>query len=370
MDVLELTKQLVSIPSVSKDPNGPVNKVAEDILTEAGFEIERIDYTDPNGVLKSNFVAKLGEGSGGLAFCSHTDVVPGQEDQWPAFDPEVKGDLLYGRGSCDMKGPFAATIIAAAKIDPTQLKKPIYIVATSDEEVGLVGAKIVSEQSEILKRDRPEHGIIAEPTKMIPVYAHKGSATVVVTATGRAAHTSTGLGESATLKIAPFMADMAALNTKMMSDPAYQDDEFIPPTNGFNMIIDDGDTAMNVTASKTVVTIFFRTMPKADTELALAEIEKCAKAYDLDIEIEWDAPLFCEPSADIVQASLALTGIEKAETVPYGTDGTFLKNVIKNLVILGPGDIAVAHTITEHVPLDELNQAVDVYTGLIEKICM
>ncbi|MFK7803821.1 MAG: acetylornithine deacetylase, partial [Anaerolineae bacterium] len=79
MDVLELTKQLVSIPSVSKDSNGPVNKVAEDILEAAGFEIERLEYTDSNGVVKSNFVAKLGEGSGGLAFCSHTDVVPGQE---------------------------------------------------------------------------------------------------------------------------------------------------------------------------------------------------------------------------------------------------------------------------------------------------
>lgn len=370
MDVLELTKQLVSIPSVSKDPNGPVNKVAEDILEAAGFEIERLEYTDPNGILKSNFVAKLGEGSGGLAFCSHTDVVPGQEDQWPAFDPEVKGELLFGRGSCDMKGPFAATVIAAAKIDPTKLKKPIYIVATSDEEVGLIGAKVVSQQSKILTRDRPEHGIIAEPTKMIPVYAHKGSATVVVTATGRAAHTSTGLGESATLKISPFMADMAALNTKMMSDPTYQDDEFNPPTNGFNMIINDGDTAMNVTASKTVLTIFFRTMPKSNTEIALAEIEERAEVHGLDIEVEWDEPLFCSPEADIVKASLELTGLEEAETVPYGTDGTFLKNVIGNMVILGPGDIAVAHTITEHVPLSELYQAVDVYTGLIEKICM
>ncbi|MFT5197099.1 MAG: acetylornithine deacetylase, partial [Candidatus Promineifilaceae bacterium] len=116
MDVLELTKQLISIPSVSKDSNVAVNKVVEDILTTAGFEIERKEYTDGNGVVKANFVAKIGPGKGGLAFCSHTDTVPGQEEQWPAYDPEEKDGLLFGRGSCDMKGPLAATVLAATQI--------------------------------------------------------------------------------------------------------------------------------------------------------------------------------------------------------------------------------------------------------------
>lgn len=370
MDVLELTKQLVSIPSVSKDSNVAVNQVVIDILSAAGFEIERLEYTDPNGVVKSNFVAKIGSGSGGLAFCSHTDVVPGQEDQWPAFNPEVKGELLYGRGSCDMKGPLSATIMAATQIDASKLKKPIYIVVTSDEEVGLIGAKFVAAQSKILHRDRPEHGIIAEPTCMIPVYAHKGFAQVDVTATGRAAHTSTGLGESATLKIAPFLAEMAALNEKMMSDLAYQNAEFNPPTNGFNMIINDFGTAANVTASKTVVGLCFRTMPNANSEEVLAQIEERVNAYGFEMSVDIAEPLFCPPSAEIVQAALAATGIEKAETVPYGTDGTALQSVIKNMVILGPGDIKVAHTIVEHVPLSELHQAVEVYTELIEKLCM
>lgn len=370
MNVLELTKDLVSIPTVSKDSNDPVNSLLEKMLSDAGFEIERKTYTDENGILKANFVAKLGPGSGGLAFCSHSDTVPGQEEQWPAFDPEEKGELLYGRGSCDMKGPLAATVMAALAIDPSQLKKPIYIVVTSDEETGLTGAKFLSEQSEILNRDRPEHGIIAEPTSMIPVYAHKGFAMIDVTAHGRAAHTSTGLGESATLKIAPFMADMAKFNEEMQNDPMYQNDSFIPPTNGFNMIINDYGTPFNVSASKTTVGLCFRVMPDGGTEEILAHIQERADAYGLDTEVDIVESLYCPPSAEIVTSALELTGLPEAETVPYGTDGTYLKNVIGNLVILGPGDIKVAHTIEEHVPIAELHQAVEVYTGLIQKLCM
>ena len=370
MNVLELTKKLVSMPSVSKDSNADVNKVCEDILNGAGFEIERKEYKDENGVLKANFVAKIGPGSGGLAFCSHSDTVPGQEEQWPAFDPEEKGDLLYGRGSCDMKGPLAATVIAATQIDASKLKKPVYIVVTSDEEVGLTGAKFLSEESEILRRDRPEQGIIAEPTSMIPVYSHKGFATVTVTAHGRAAHTSTGLGESATLKIAPFMADMAKFNEQMMTDEKFMNDAFTPPSNGFNMIITDYDTPYNVSASKTTVGLCFRAMPDAGTEEILAHIQERADAYGLDVDVDLVDSLYCPPSAEIVTTALELTNLPEAETVPYGTDGVFLKNVIKELVILGPGDIKVAHTIEEHVPLAELHQAVEVYTGLIEKLCM
>ena len=369
MDVLELTKQLVSMPSVSKDSNAAVNKVLEDILATAGFEIECKEYTDENGVLKANFVAKIGPGSGGLAFCSHSDTVPGQEDQWPAFNPFEQDGSLYGRGSCDMKGPLAATVIAATQIDPSRLKKPIYIVVTSDEETGLTGAKFLSEVSDLLKNDRPEHGIIAEPTSMIPVYAHKGFALVTVTAHGRAAHTSTGLGESATIKIAPFMADMAQLDLEMKANPIYQNDDFVPPTNGFNMTIDDFATPFNVTASKTMVNMSFRTMPNTDTEGILAKMEERAQAYGLDFAADIVEPLYCPPEADIVRAALKLTQRDSAETVPYGTDGTYLQNVIKNLVILGPGDIKVAHTIEEHVPLSELYQAVDVYVGLIESLC-
>lgn len=368
-NVLDLTKKLVSMPTVSKDSNVEITEYIERLLTSAEFEIERCDYTDQNGVQKANLIAKIGSGTGGLAFCSHSDVVPGQEEEWPAFDPYEENGNLFGRGSCDMKGPLAATIIAALQIDPAKLTKPVYIVVTSDEEIGLIGAKFVSEKSKLLIEGKPEHGVIAEPTEMIPVYAHKGFASVSVVATGRAAHTSTGLGESATFKIAPYLAEMAALNTKFMTDPFYQDATFNPPTNGFNIVIDDGGTASNVTASKTTVRFSLRTMPKSNTEDAIDQIVSAAEKYGFETNYSAEGPLYCNPKQEIVQVCLDLTGLEEAQTVPYGTDGVFLKKVIPNLVILGPGDISNAHTTSEYVPIVELEQAVSVYRGLIERLC-
>ena len=90
-DVIELTKKLIEFQSVSKQSNAAVSDYIQDWLTDIGATCERLEYTDPNGELKVNIIGKIGEGSGGLAFCSHSDTVPGQEQDWPAFTPEING---------------------------------------------------------------------------------------------------------------------------------------------------------------------------------------------------------------------------------------------------------------------------------------
>ncbi|MCP4415414.1 MAG: M20/M25/M40 family metallo-hydrolase, partial [Chloroflexi bacterium] len=147
-DVLQLTQEMVAIRSVSQWSNAEVSDYIESWLKEAGFdEIERLEYTFKSDERKVNLIAKKGKGTGGLAFLSHSDTVPGMEASWDAFNPLVKNGRLYGRGSCDMKGPLAATMIAAASVDAAQLKKPLYIVVTADEEIGLYGAKHVVKHS-------------------------------------------------------------------------------------------------------------------------------------------------------------------------------------------------------------------------------
>lgn len=269
-----------------------------------------------------------------------------------------------------MKGPLAATMIAAFSIDASKLKKPVYIVVTSDEETGLVGAKFVSEESKMLQESQPEHGVIAEPTRMIPVYSHKGGGMVAVTAKGRAAHSSTGLGESATLKIAPFLAEMAEFDQQLQQDASFMNEAFDPPHHTMNVTITDHGTALNVTAPRTTIRIMTRSMPDARSDEVVEIMANKAKAYGFEVESGNSEALYCPPSAEIVKVSCELTGHEAPQTVPYGTDGLYLQNSIKKLVVLGPGDIGVAHTVGEFVPLDELNQAVDVYTKMIERLCM
>ena len=333
-----------------------------------GFdEIERLEYSDKNGEQKVCLVAKKGEGTGGLAFLSHSDTVPGMEDQWGAFDPVVKDGQLYGRGSCDMKGPLAATMIAAASVDPTTLDKPIYVVVTSDEEIGLLGAKYVVENSKLLKASKPDYGIVAEPTSMIPVYAHKGGGRVYVTARGIAAHTSSGKGESASIKLAPFLAEMAELNTRFLTDESYMNHDFDPPTNGFNLIFED-DGIGNITSATAKCTISIRAMPDARYEEIIDEIVTRADSYGFEAQSRIGPPVYTDIESPLVQAACEATGINEPQTVPYGTDGFYFQSLMK-IVVLGPGNIDVAHTIKESVPVSELESAVDIYQQMIDKLC-
>jgi acetylornithine deacetylase len=268
-----------------------------------------------------------------------------------------------------MKGPLAATIVAAAGADLDRLRKPLYIIITADEETGCHGAKHVAQHSAMLKETPPDYGIIAEPTRLRPVYAHKGFGSLKITAAGKAAHTSTGLGASANFKIAPFLAEMAELNNLFESDESFMNREFSPPTNGFNMTLDDGGCKMNVTASKSICRLSFRVMPDARSDDVVKMVKTSAEQHGLEFSGDYAEAFYVSPESEIVQLASELTGDTQPETVPYGTDGFYLKDLM-DLVILGPGDIAVAHTVGESVAVAELEQAVGIYSEAITRVCM
>jgi acetylornithine deacetylase len=367
-DVVQLTQELVAIPSPSTQSNTAIADVLHNHLTALGFAVERLAYTDSAGE-KVSLVAKLGEGSGGLGLFSHSDTVPGDPGAWEPFTPQIKDGRLIGRGSCDMKGPLAATLVAAAQIDARQLRHPLYILVTADEEVGYGGAYQVAKESAFFQANWPAAAVIAEPTRLTPVYAHKGGIHVYVTAHGRAAHTSTEQGISANFLIAPFLAEMADLAKLFRSDPRFRNAEFDPPTNGFNLVINDGNCKSNVTAAKTVATLSLRTMPADHRDEAVALITERAERYGLEVRSHGFGPFYVTPAAPIVEAALQATGLPKAETVPFGTEALVYQDYIAQQVILGPGDIAQAHTIGEWIDIAQLQQAVGVYRHLIEAFC-
>lgn len=367
-NVLELAQELIAIRSVSKWSNSEVTDYIQAWLKQAGFdEIEHLEYTYGNDERKCNLVAKKGEGTGGLAFLSHSDTVPGMEDAWDAFNPVVKDGRLYGRGSCDMKGPLAATMIAADSVDAEQLKKPVYVVVTSDEEIGLYGAKHVVRNSKLLEASKPDYGVVAEPTRLIPVYGHKGYTFIGVTARGTAAHTSTDTGESASFLLAPFLAEMATLRKQFMSDESYMNHEFVPPTNGFNITFsDDGST--NVTAATATCSMTLRAMPNTRSDEIVEQIVEKAETYGFEVKAGVSQPVYTNIDSPLVQAACQATGNFQPETVPFGTDGFHFQSLM-DLVILGPGDIDVAHTVGESVAVKDLEKAVEIYQQMITSLC-
>ena len=368
LDVVQLTRDLVAIDSVSARSNATVAELLAGVLERRGFEVERLEYRDQHGERKVSVVARKGEGTGGLAFLSHLDTVPGigwDRDPW---EPLVEGGRIIGLGSCDMKGPLAATAVAADRFDARQLARPVLVVATADEEISGAGARQVVAESRLFNETRPAYGVVAEPTTLIPVYAHKGGAGVKVTAHGVAAHTSTDRGISANFLIAPFMAEMAALAQRLKADTSYHNPAFDPPTLGFNMTVNDGGTAGNVTAAKTVCTLGIRPMPNDRSADVVAEISERARSYGFEVETTYFKPFHVAPDATIVRLACEASGVAAPRTVPYGTDAFFYQDSIE-AVILGPGDIAEAHTNGEWIEVAQLHRAIDVYSPMIERAC-
>ncbi|MEZ4630675.1 MAG: M20/M25/M40 family metallo-hydrolase [Deinococcales bacterium] len=372
LDVLKLSQDLIAIPSASQISNRAIGDYLEDLLSQ-DFELERLSYfddrfiVDGKAVEKVSLVAKRGQGSGGIAFFSHTDTVPGAEDAWQPYEGMVQDGKLYGRGSCDMKGPLAATLLAAQQMSIRDLKKPVYLILTADEEMGFLGAKQVVGESQLLSL-WPDMGVIAEPTCLRPVYAHKGGHHIIVTAHGLAAHTSTDQGISANFLIAPFLAEMAEMAKIFKTDSSFMNPEFSPPTNGFNMTLSDGNCAANVTAAKTICTLNFRDMPQSRSQDIIEMISRKAQNYGFEVEARGFEAFYTDPQSEIIKLSLLATGTDKAIAVPYGTEALIYQDHLP-LVILGPGDIAQAHTVGEWIELRQLTEAQHIYQSMIRQYC-
>jgi acetylornithine deacetylase len=374
LDVVKIAQELISYPSASLTSNVEVTRHTGKLLKKLGFKVEEIPFVDVNGIDKLSIVARLGKGTGGLSLMSHNDVVPARaEDGWttdPFFGRVNKGKL-YGRGSCDMKGPLAASICAAARFNPADLKAPLFIVVTADEEIQARGAREVTARSKLFDQARDGYGIICEPTKLRVVHAHKGSLSMIITGKGRAAHTSTLKGINANIQMIPFLSDMKKIYDQVLTSKRYRNDEFNPPHSEWSIGINDYNVATNMCPVRSVCTVNYRPMPGVDVESLIEKTRKSAEKYDLDFQvIHTGDPLYTPTDSDLVRTALKLTRKRKASTVPYGTDGMSFFQKMKKMVVLGPGDIAQAHTVDEWIELKELHQGVDLYTRFIDHVCV
>ena len=374
MNSLQYDQDLIAFESTSVFSNAPVSDYVQETLTKLDFETERIEYNDDNGVQKVNVIGKKGEGSGGIAYFGHTDVVPADpwftEEHGP-FNPTIKGNKLYGRGSCDMKGSIACMMAAAEQFSAAELKNPIYITCTADEEIGYGGAKQVADNSKFYREmvDGESNGIIGEPTMLEVVYAHKGTYGFVATSKGRAAHSSTREGINANLAMIPFLTEMKSIHDEIESDPSWQNDEFDPPTMSWNIGINDHTKAINITPPQSVCTVYFRPMPGQNADALVERARKAAADSGIDFDLRSQAtPLYVDPQSDFVNEVLQLTGKKTPRTVSYGTDGAML-SAMKKIVVFGPGDIAQAHTHDEWIDLDQLEKGTEIYSHLIRHWC-
>jgi acetylornithine deacetylase len=354
--VLALARDLIRIDSRSFVSNLPI---AERIARElTGFEVEKLDYEDPNGIAKRVLVARRGEG--GLAFSGHMDTVPDTGWTDDPFSARVTDGILHGLGSADMKGPVAAFIVAAQHLPP---EVPVCLLITTDEETTKQGARLIAEKSDLARAARPRGIVVAEPTLLAPVRGHRAHVSFTATSLGVQAHSATGLGRNANWALVGFLADMKALHDRLRSDPAMQDPGYDPVFSDFNVLIDNHGAALNVTVPRATVRIKYRYSASIDPTIVTSAVREAADRAGLSLDVATEgSPPELALDHPLIRMATEIAG-HPATTGPCGTDASQLQ-AIAPCVIIGPGDIGAAHKPTESIEIAALAEAVALFTRM------
>lgn len=375
MSVESTLAELVAIESTSADSNSEIIKFLQARAEALGFRVKLLPYTDERGVEKVNMIAVAGTESEEieveLALVGHTDTVPFDPAWAEALRLTERDGKLFARGACDTKGFIAAALTAVEEIDLQKLVRPLALVFTADEEIGCLGAKRLADARALSAR----YSIVGEPTSLQPMRAGKGYCLAEIILRGREGHSAyPALGASAIFRAARLLARIERIAEELKSD---RQTLFEPPHTTLNVGLISGGTAKNIIAGSCRFTLEWRPVPGQRPEhlldLICAAIED-EKSLDEDFDCSLNVTRLdggMETAADsrLVRMLEEATRRE-AGTIAFGTEAPQMAELGAESVVLGPGNIRVAHRTDEFVPVDELRECAKVLKRAIEYFCI
>ncbi len=293
---------------------------------------------------------------------AHQDTVPIDHMTIEPFAARIDGNKLYGRGACDIKGGMAAMLGTFARLvrERPRGAANVLLACSADEEFTFLGVQ------ELVKRGlKADMAVVAEPTQLNIVHAHKGAVRWHLRTTGRSCHSSVpDQGVNAIYRMGKLLGGLeryAAQLQQTIVDPLLG-----PATMSVGIIA--GGTSVNTVPERCQIEIDRRLVGGEKPAEAPRQLTEFLQAQaDIDFPFEVDPPWMAMPtlrpelSAQAVQrlgqAIDAVRGAHRVMVVPYGTDAATIAAAGIPAVVFGPGDIARAHTCDEWVPLDEVEQA-------------
>jgi acetylornithine deacetylase len=379
-DTKAILAELIAYPTVSADSNLALIAYAAEKLTECGAAITIL--RDETGQ-KANLFGTLGpEGNGGIVLSGHTDVVPVNAEEWTSdpFRMRESDGLIFGRGSCDMKGFIAAALAIAPRFAARELKRPLHFAFTYDEEVGCLGARQLAEELERLKI-RPSAAIIGEPTEMRIIEGHKGCYEYTTSFAGFEGHASTpDLGVNAVEYAVRYIARLMELGEELKAR-APEGSPFAPPWTTVQVGRIDGGSARNVIAGHCHVEWEMRPVRNADAgyvksslgayceEVLLPAMRKIAPDAGIRTEVIGEvAGLEPVPENEARRIVAELTGANSADVVSFGTEAGLFQALGMSVVVCGPGSIEQAHKPDEFVSEAQLHACLEMLLGLESKL--
>ena len=368
--MIELLQNLIQIKSISPKDNGCFDLIEKE-LQSLNFKLERINYQNIE-----NLYATIGTSGKLFCFLGHTDVVPsGPEDKWkyPPFSATIDGDLLYGRGTADMKAPVAAFIESVKEFlnSEEELNFRLAILLTSNEE-GTSKDGFIDKMIDKMIQDNEiiDFCLVGEPTSSEKVadcvrVGRRGSLGGHLKIYGKQGHIA--YPEKVLNPILLSGDLISELNKKIWDSGNISFD----PTSFQISNINAGTGAHNVVPGELELTFNFRFSPESSEKSLKSDFESILNKLKLNYDLDWDLngnPYYTEGKffKDIVSNSIKeVTGYMPELNAKGGTsDGRFVAKMNSEIIELGPVNKSI-HQIDEHIKISELWTLKDIYKKIL-----
>jgi acetylornithine deacetylase len=380
MDSIDILRQLIAFPTISRDSNLQLANSVRDQLAERGIACVLVG--DATGA-KANLYATIGPADRpGVLLSGHTDVVPvdGQEWTCPPFALTRRHGRLYGRGAADMKGFLACALAAALQAADRELRSPLHLAFSYDEEVGCIGVRrLIDVLAEAPVR--PAFCIVGEPTSMAVATGHKGKTALRATCIGREAHSALAPLAVNALHLGCDLVGAIRARQAEIAEAGARDGDYDVPYTTLHVGRMSGGTALNIVPNRCEVEFEIRNLAEDDpaslAEELRGEAERIAAAARerapeaaIRIEVENSYPgLGTAPDAEVVAFVKSLTGANRTIKVAFGTEGgLYSERLGIPTVVCGPGSMAQGHRPDEYVSEEQMARCDAMLAALLDRL--
>ena len=381
MKTAEILESLIGFDTVSRNANmALINYVAE------LFDAAGISYTILKNETgdKGNLYASVGPlDRGGVMLSGHTDVVPVTGQDWTKdpFRLTVADGRYYGRGTTDMKGFVACAVAALLKANSQNLKTPLHLALSYDEEIGCLGVHSLIDMLDAAPH-RPAMCIVGEPTNLAVATGHKGKTALKAICTGKEGHSALAPFALNALHLGcDFVAELRDMQYNLAQSGPQDADYDVPYTTVHVGKIIGGDV-LNIVPNRCEVFFEIRNIAQDNPCFLMDEMRQRAKKIvtqakekaseaNIEITITNSYPGLNTPTdAKVVEFVKGLTMANDTIKVAYGTEGgLFSSKIDVPTVICGPGSMAQGHKPDEYVSIEQIERCDAMLERLIAKLC-
>jgi acetylornithine deacetylase len=375
---VKILTDLIAFKTVSGEDNNSLINYCDEILKKLGAtSFKTFDNEKKRVNLFATLKAKKSNGKKPIILSGHTDVVPVSKG-WSTdpFKATIKGNKLFGRGSCDMKGFIACTLAYAPIYSKANLNRDIHFSFTFDEETACQGAPILIK--EMSKRGIKDGiCIVGEPTNMKIIDGHKGTYEYTTHFKGLAGHASAPQKGVNTIEYAARYINKLLEIRETLKTRTPKNSVFDPPYTTLQIGGINGGIARNVIADKCHVDWELRPVVKDDgvwvnlemdkfaNEILLPEMKKVHHESSIKKEIIGEIIGFNrDEKSEACELVSSLTGDNSREVVSFGTEAGLFQEIGISAVVCGPGSIEQAHKVDEYIILDELKKCLNLLEGI------